>query len=58
VGRDDETRSEGDRRKSHVKEKNEMSGICNYAGVETHKTHTREWAETTKHAEKLPDVLM
>jgi hypothetical protein len=37
----------------------EMSGRCNHVGVETHKnTHTREWAETTKNMEKLPDVLM
>jgi len=41
-----------------VNAKNDMSGICNHAGVETNKTHTREWAETTKHVEKLPEFLM
>jgi hypothetical protein len=38
--------------------KNEMSGLCNDPGVETHTyththTHTRESAETTKHVEKF-----
>ena len=38
--------------------KNEMSGLCNDAGVETHTyTHTRESAETTKHVEKFIEEI-
>ena len=32
----------------------EMPGRCNHAGVERH-TNTREWAETTKHVQKVTE---
>jgi hypothetical protein len=36
----------------------EMSGRCNHAGVERHSNiHTLEWAETTKHVEKVMEEL-
>jgi hypothetical protein len=36
----------------------EMSGRRNHAGAERHRNiHTREWAETTKHVEKVTEEV-